>query len=335
MPTPDGRARLTTIRPMWAVANARVNLIGESFLIVGDRLPVVRIGGIPARVVCASPTVLGVLVPGGLPAGPAAVGVEGVEGAPLTLGVAAEAAKDIHQVDNPVFDREGNLYVTVSGSRGERVPVSIFRITPGGERQAFVSGIVNATSMAFSADGALHVSSRFDGTVYRVNVEGGYEPFATDLGMACGLAFGPDGSLYVGDRSGTVFRIERGGSTRAFATLPASVAAFHLAMGPDANLYATAPTLSPCDVVYRIDPRGTVSTFHAGFGRPQGLAFDARGRLHVAEALAGSSGIYRFGDDGAAECVMAGTGLVGLAIDPVHGIAVSSNDTLYRLPVRA
>ncbi len=335
MPTPDGPARLTAIRPTWAVTGARVNLHGEHFPVDGDRLPGVRIGGAAARLVCASPTMMGVLVPTGLPAGPAAVGIDGIEGAALTLGVASEAAKDIHQVDNPVFDREGNLYVTVSGSRGERVPVSIFRITPSGAREAFVSGIVNATSMAFGADGALHVSSRFDGTVYRIDAEGGFEPLATDLGVACGLAFGPDGSLYVGDRSGTVFRIGPGGATSAFATLPASVAAFHLAMGPDAHLYVTAPTLSPCDVVYRIDPGGGVSTFHAGFGRPQGLAFDARGRLHVAEALAGSSGIYRIGDNGTAECVMAGAGLVGLAIDPVHGIAVSSNDTLYRLPVRA
>lgn len=241
MPTPDGPARLTTIRPMWAAAGARVNLCGEHFPIDGDRLPGVRVGGVHARIVHASPTTIGVLVPEGLSAGPAAVGIDGVEEAVLTLGVASEVAKDIHQVDDPAFDREGNLYVTVSGSRGERVPVSIFRITPAGVREAFIRGIVNATSMAFSPDGVLHVSSRFDGTVYRIDAGGGYEPFATDLGVECGLAFGPDGSLYVGDRSGTVFRIGPGGSTSAFATLPASVAAFHLAMGPDAHLYVPAP----------------------------------------------------------------------------------------------
>ncbi|MBE3072142.1 MAG: gluconolaconase [Acidobacteria bacterium] len=319
---------------MWAVAGARVNLNGERLPVEGDTLPGVRIGGVPARVMFASPTTLGVQVPKGLDAGPAAVEVDGIVGDSLTLGVAAAVATDLHQVDNPVFDRDGNLYATFSGSRGERVPVSIFRISLSGVREAFVTGIVNATSMVFDADGALLVSSRFEGTVYRVAPDGTYEPFATDLGIACGLAFGPDRSLYVGDRSGTVFRIAPGGATRAFATLPASVAAFHLVMGPDGSLYATGPTLSPCDSIYRIGPDGRVSAFHEGFGRPQGLAFDARGRLHVAEALAGSSGIYRFGDDGTAECVMAGAGLVGVAIDPVHGIAVSSNDTLFRLPVR-
>ena len=47
------------------------------------------------------------------------------------------------------------------------------------------------------------------------------EPFATDLGVACGLAFAPDGTLFVGDRSGTIFRVDRDGQATTFATLPA------------------------------------------------------------------------------------------------------------------
>ena len=41
--------------------------------------------------------------------------------------------------------------------------------------------------------------------------DGAAEPFATDLGVACGLAFAPDGTLFVGDRSGTIFRVDRDG----------------------------------------------------------------------------------------------------------------------------
>ena len=77
---------------------------------------------------------------------------------------------------------------------------------------------------------------------------------------ACGLALGPDGAFYVGDRSGTVFRLERDGSARALATLPASVAAFHLAIGPDEGLYVTGPTLGSCDHVYRVDLRTAPSS---------------------------------------------------------------------------
>ena len=113
--------------------------------------------------------------------------------------------------------------------------------------------------------------------MYRVDEDGTFEPFATDLGVACGLAFAPDGTLFVGDRSGTIFRVDRHGKASPFASIPPSVAAFHLAMGPDGGVYVTAPTLSAYDSVYRVAPDGTVSTVADSFGRPQGLAFDTTG----------------------------------------------------------
>ena len=82
----------------------------------------------------------------------------------------------------------------------------------------------------------LYVSSRFEGRVYRVFDDGRYEVMASDLGVACGLAFGADGSLYVGDRRGSMFRIDRKGRTETFASMPSSIAAFHLAMSPDGDL---------------------------------------------------------------------------------------------------
>ena len=58
-----------------------------------------------------------------------------------------------------------------------------------------------------------------------------------------------------------------------FATLPASVAAFHLAFGPDGCLDVAAPTLATHDPIYRITPDRLVDSVYEGFGRPQGLAF--------------------------------------------------------------
>ena len=109
---------------------------------------------------------------------------------------------------------------------------------------------------------------------------------ATDLGVACGIAFSDDGTLFVGDRSGSILRVRDGRATM-FATIPPSVAAFHLAFGPDRWLYVTAPTLGARDCVYRISPDGVVEVFYDGFGRPQGLAFDDHGDLYVVDAMAG------------------------------------------------
>ena len=93
----------------------------------------------------------------------------------------------------------------------------------------------------------------------------------------------------------------------------------------------TGPTLSPYDVLYRIDRHGTVTTRHAAFGRPQGLAFDRHGALHVVEALAGVSGLYRISDGADPELVLSGPGLVGVAFDTAGGLVVTSNETAYRM----
>ncbi len=322
------------VTPSQAIEGGRITIEGTGFPVDGPSLPEVLIGGQPARVVGASSTRLGVLVPQGLlEGGRLPVVVAGSTSDTARVDIAATFATGLHQVDSPVIDREGNLYVTYSGTRGQEVPISIFRVRPNGTRETFSSGIVNPTSLAMDPEGQLYVSSRFEGTVYRLAADGSAEPLATDLGVACGLAFGLDGSLFVGDRTGTVFKVDRKGRASAFATLPGSVAAFHLALAPDGTLFVTAPTLASYDHVYRIDIAGAVSTCAVRFGRPQGLAFDAAGRLFVAEALAGASGVYRVdpvGDD-PPELVLAGSGLVGLAFETGGGMIVCSNDTAYRV----
>jgi sugar lactone lactonase YvrE len=295
-------------------------------------MPQVRFGGTPARVVFASPRRVTAIVPAGLDGGAvlAHIGSPDHESTAV-VDIAVPVATGLHQVDNPVFDSDGNLYVTYSGTRGQQVPVSIFRVSANGTRETFSSGIVNPTSMALGPDGHLYVSSRFEGTVYRVLPDGSTETFATDLGVACGLVFDTDGTLLVGDRSGTVFRVDAAGRATTFATLPSSVAAFHLALGPDGALFVTAPTLSSYDQVYRVDRDGTVTTRFATFGRPQGIAFDRSGTLHVVEALAGVSGLYRVTDQAEPQLVVSGPGLVGVAFGPRGELVVCSNDTAYRL----
>jgi sugar lactone lactonase YvrE len=319
---------ITSIDPVRVVEGGRVTLHGSGFPV--EPLPGVTIGGIDARISFASPQRLIVTVPSGVEGGSTPVRISNLGGATALLSVGSVWATGLHQVDNPVFDRDGNLYVTYSGPRGQEAPVSIFRVTRAGTREPFASGIVNATSMTFGPDGNLYVSSRFEGAVYRVDANGAHESVATDLGVACGIAFDADGWMFVGDRSGTIFRV-RDGKAVAFATLPASVAAFHLAIGPTGDLFVAGPTLGSYDTVYRVTRDGDVSPLPVTFGRPQGLAFAPDGSLHVVEALAGSSGVYRLTDNSdAPELVATGGALIGVAFGAGGEMVVASNETAYR-----
>lgn len=312
---------------MRAVEGGRVTLRGSGFSLDQDE---VLLGESPARVAFRSSRQIVITIPGELDGGrmPIRTGDDAGEGA--YLSIAAPWATGLHQVDNPAFDRFGNLFVTYSGSRGQQAPISIFRVTRAGTREPFASGIVNATSMSVGPDGDLYVSSRFEGAVYRVNQDGGKEQVASDLGVACGIAFDSDGWMYVGDRSGTIFRVRDGRAT-AFATLPPSVAAFHLAMSPSDELYVSAPTLGAYDYIYAIGRTGETRTLPHPLGRPQGLAFSPDGVLHVVDALAGASGVYRFTDvRESPELVVSGGALVGLAFGPDGELVVASNETAYR-----
>jgi sugar lactone lactonase YvrE len=317
-----------------------VTIAGSDFRLDArlTRLPGVRIGPHDAQVVFARPTELVVVVPPQVEGGRMPVRLDDVAGSTVLLDVGVPLATGLHIVDSPVFDADGNLFVTFSGTRGQQAPVSIFKVTPDGIREQFATGVLNPTSLAIDPAGRLYVSSRFEGSVYRVGDSGAVEPFATDLGVACGLAFDPDGYLYVGDRSGSVFKVASDGTATILASLPPSVAAFHLAFGPDGFLYVTGPTLAPRDALYRVGPTGQTDVVWSGFGRPQGLAFDAAGCLYVVEALAGSSGLYRLrrganGRLGDPELVVASSSLIGVAIDPGGGLVVASADTVYRLDV--
>jgi sugar lactone lactonase YvrE len=330
MPSSLARPTLASVEPLRAVEGGRIVLHGSGFP-VEHGLPEIRLGNAVARVAFASSRRLVIVVPSDLEGGRTPVRIDEVPGETAFVAIGAVWATGLHQVDNPVFDREGNLYVTYSGSRGQEAPVSIFRVTRQGTREPFASGIVNATSMTIGPDGDLYVSSRFEGSVHRVRADGSHEVIASDLGVACGLAFDQDGSLYVGDRSGTIFRV-KDSKASPFATLPSSVAAFHLAMSPHGELFIAAPTLGSYDHVYRLDRRGEVSTLPVSFGRPQGLAFNNDGVLHVVDALAGSSGVHRVTGPRfeSAELLLSGGALIGVAFGPNGELAVVSNETAYR-----
>ena len=246
-----------------------------------------------------------------------------------------ELAGDVHPVANPAFDpADGSLFVTKSGSRGEHVPVSLYRVSSDGDIEEFSGDIVNPTSIAFDQTGRMFVTSRLDGTVYRLTQLKEVVMFAGDLGIATGLAFNRQGEMFVGDRGGKIYRVNEIGEAKPWAEHEPSVSAYHLAFGPDDALYVTGPTVSSFDSITRFDEDGEGSVFYRGLGRPQGLAFDRDGNLYVAASLRGRRGIVRISPDGSnARIVVAGMNLIGLAFGPHGEMAVATNEAVYSLPL--
>jgi sugar lactone lactonase YvrE len=296
--------------------------------VTGARL---RIGGVAARPDLARDDLLIAKVPIGAMSGMVTLEINGHVSNGIPCEIGSRIAQNLHPVSNPAIDAAGNLFVTLSGSRGQKVPVSVYKISPRGILTPFVHDIVNPTGMAFGPDGEMYISSRFDGQVYRVTVEGTASVFARDLGVATGIAFDPQGYLYVGDREGTVYRVNHQGIPTAFATLAPSVAAFHLAFDHQGNLYVTNPSMSGYDAIHRITPEGEIQAFATDLGRPQGLAFDPQDNLHVVAYYRGDAGILKITPQGEVRHVVSGVNLVGLALDSLGHLLVASTSAVYRL----
>jgi sugar lactone lactonase YvrE len=257
--------------------------------------------------------------------------VNGHESNGIPCEIGSRIAQNLHPVANPAIDATGNLYVTLSGSRGQKVPVSVYKISPRGILTPFVHDIVNPTGMAFGPDEAIYISSRFDGQVYRVTADGTASVFARNLGVATGIAFDPEGYLHVGDREGTIYRVNHQGIPTVFATIAPSVAAFHLAFDRQGNLYVTNPSMSGYDVIHRITPDGEVEAFVSELGRPQGLTFDSQGNLYVVGYHRGDAGILKITPQGEVSHIVSGVNLVGLALDSMSHLIVVSTSAVYRL----
>ncbi|MGB8509998.1 MAG: hypothetical protein WCD76_16590 [Pyrinomonadaceae bacterium] len=294
--------------------------------------------GLNARLVGASPERVLAIVPEDAGGGETEVALESA-GEYRTntsrLVVGGKLAEDLHIVANPAFDpSDGSLYVTRSGSRGQRVPVSLYRVEAGGELMSIHGEITNPTGIAFNSTGEMYVTSRLDGNVYRVSPFQEVAVFARNLGVATGLAFDRAGRMYVGDRTGTIHRVNGIGDAEVFALLEPSVAAYHLAFGPDGALYVTGATASSSEAITRVDEDGRTSVFYKGLGRPHGLAFDREGSLYVAASLHGRRGIVRINREGRdAELFVAGMNVIGLAFSAEGEMIVATSEAVYSLPL--
>lgn len=325
---------IRAVAPPYAIAGGEITIECDDFRLDPDGEHGVFVNGLRCTLTVASPERILAVVPDCAP-GEAVVHLEsgGSESPSADVVIGEKIADDMHIVANPAIDpADDAIIVTRSGSRGQQLPNTIYRIEADGYIDELPDPILNPTGIAFGPDGNMYVTNRAKGEVYLVSPSGINPVHANGLGIATGLAFDPDGVLYVGDRTGTIYRVPSFGKVEEFAALEPSVAAYHLAFGPDGRLYVSAPGLASHDAIYAIDRTGQAERFAVGFGRPQGLAFDREGNLYAAACYSGRRGIFRISPDGREiQHVVAGMNIVGLCFTRDGHLIAATNEAVYSI----
>src|ERR1051325_5939342 len=178
---------IKNVMPKAALPGGEVIIEYSGRELAGTSQPEVRFGDFSAQVTMASSDHIIAKVPESsaeVGTSELIVATTGDTSRPFPYEIGKKLASNLHPVANPAVDAEGNVYATYSGRRGQKTPVSIYKITPRGAVTPFVTEIMNATGLAFSLNGELFVSSRHEGNVYKVDRTGRTELFTEGMGIA-------------------------------------------------------------------------------------------------------------------------------------------------------
>ena len=329
--------KITAIEPAYAIPGGEIAISCDGFDAAGGAGSGVFVAGERCRVTAASSTRILANLPDETETEGSVCSVHlesrRAVSEPVPLSIGKLLTDDMHIVANPAVDPSDDaLILTRSGPRGHHLPATLFRLETDGYLDELPEPILNPTGIAFDRDGQMFVTNRAQGEVYAVGRDGTATVYATGLGIATGIAFDAEGLMYVGDRSGTIHRIRDFAEVETFTVMEPSVAAYHMAFGPDGRLYVTAPGLASHDAVHVVDKEGFDEAFFPGFGQPQGLAFDKAGNLYVAACYKGRHGIVKIAADGnSATPFVAGNNVVGLCFTRKGEMVVATGDSVYAI----
>ena len=333
----ENTIKINSVNPSHAIPGGEIIIECSDFNISGEAHYGCYFDGEKARIVSASNRRIVAIVPDEIISETVSIVLESGEARsePFEMTVGRKLTGEIHLVANPAVDpMDGAIILTRSGSRGQELPVTMFRLEKDGFLDEMPVDVTNPTGLAFDKEGKLFVTNRFTGEVIRINENFDKSVIASDLGVATGIAFDQNGTMFVGDRSGTIYKVSEFGIAEIFAAIEPSVAAYHMAFGADGRLYVTAPGLASYDVIYAIDKDGFEEVFFRGLGRPQGLAFDKAGNLYVAASYQSRRGIIKISPLGTtAEIFVAGMNVVGLCFTKRGEMIVATNEEIFSLPM--
>ena len=123
---PAKKPQITQVQPAAAIPGGEFQIRGSG-LAGGDR-PRVLFGETVAPILVGSETLVIARVPEGPLVGPLIVEADRERSSPWMCEIGIQVADALHPVASPVVDAQGNVYTTFSGSRGQKTPVSVYRI---------------------------------------------------------------------------------------------------------------------------------------------------------------------------------------------------------------
>jgi hypothetical protein len=146
----NGKPHIETVMPPSALPGGEVRIVGSGLRPSELRQPSVRFGQAEGAVVISSDEFLVARVPEGASSGPVTVATNGASSNGHQVNIAEVIAENLHPVANPAVDSQGNIFVTFSGPRGQKVPVSVYKIAADYSARPFVTDLMNATGIAWA-----------------------------------------------------------------------------------------------------------------------------------------------------------------------------------------
>ena len=162
---------IISINPPYAIPGGEISIECDGFEINQTDEYGVYFDGQKARLVGASEKRILAIVPEDFDSTDVEVHLEngGERSASASIVVGKKLADDMHIVANPAIDpKDDSLILTRSGSRGQHLPVTLFRLEKDGFIDELPADVMNPTGIAFDRKGSFFVTNRSDGEVCRI-----------------------------------------------------------------------------------------------------------------------------------------------------------------------
>src|SRR5437868_4905071 len=121
----NGRPQISTVSPVAAIPGGEFQIRGTG--LARSQRPRVTIGDVAAPIVIGSDSYVIVRVPEGASAGELIIESGDKASSAWTCDIGIQIADNLYPVGNPAADTFGNIFVTFSGSRGQKTPVSVYK----------------------------------------------------------------------------------------------------------------------------------------------------------------------------------------------------------------